>query len=95
MVDLIQREKYSPLAMFDKTGEVHLLEQTSGQSEVSTRRVTDVVDASCCCCCKDQVGTIDEGVKVKLDPIKGGIADIPASFGGWGGSIGNLLDVFG
>ena len=95
MVDLIMREKYSPLAMFDRSGDVHLLDQGSGEVQITPRRVEDVVDIAPNCSCKDEVGAIDEGTKVKADPIKGGVSDIPASFGGQGGCVGNLLDVFG
>ncbi|QQE11167.1 hypothetical protein JD969_16955 [Planctomycetota bacterium] len=63
---------------------------------VSIKTVTEVVrplNEGCQC---ENIGPQDEGSwRDNADPVKGGVSDIPASLGGWGSSIGNLLDVFG
>ena len=116
MVDLIMREKYSPVAKFDGDGQVHRIDgecsefgdalaaaseggdvsgdASGGGGGVSVQKVVDVARAYGEGCRCEKIGVCDEG-GVKVDPIKGGVADIPASLGGWGGTVGNLLDVFG
>ena len=97
MVDVIVREKYSPVAKFDREGKLHRLDSDwsdGSRNEVSVRKVVEVNRAYAAECRCEKVRACGEDDSAKTDPVKGGVADIPASLGGWGGSVGNLLDVF-
>ncbi|QDU33140.1 hypothetical protein KS4_11850 [Poriferisphaera corsica] len=97
--------KYSPVAKFDDRGQLHNLNPDENSwdegfvrhdsAQLSVVRIELDASTHPACGTDNKIGPSDEGYPViPTDSVKAGVANIPTSLGGYGATLGNLLDIF-